>query len=363
MKIFGAPNRYIQGPGVLDRIGQVLDPLGDRLFVFADPMVLSIVGDRISRSLQNAGKTAIFETFGGECCYSEIHRLRDAAQKAGAQVIVGVGGGKAADTAKVLNAELDLPVVIVPTIASTDAPTSHKAVVYDETHAKVGVVAMKTGAAAIVIDTEIIARAPVRALVAGIGDAMSTRFEAEACWESGATNMFGGKSTRTALQLSRLCYEIIREKGEAAVQSVRNGTADDALEQVVEANVLLSGLGFESGGLAAAHGIHNGLTLIEEMNGSLHGEKVAFAVLAQLIMEKRDRPLLLDLLVFYRKIGLPTTLAELGLAKANRERLGVAVKKMCEPGSYIHNMPFVVDEKMVTDAILQADDLGRSFAA
>jgi glycerol dehydrogenase len=360
MKVFGAPNRYIQGRGVIDQIGQLLDPLGERLFVFGDRTVLSIVGERISRAVKVAGKTAEIATFEGECGYREISRLKALAEAACCQVIVGVGGGKAADTAKALSIQMELPVVIVPTIASTDAPTSHKAVIYDENHVKQGVIAMKTSPSMVLVDTEIIARAPVRSLVAGIGDALSTKFEAEACWESGATNMFGGKSGRAALHLSRLCYDIIREHAEQAVAAVKSKTANEALEQIVEANVLLSGLGFESGGLAAAHGIHNGLTLIEEMNGSLHGEKVAFAVLAQMIMEKRDHAEILDVLAFYRRIGLPASLAELGLETLDREKLGAAIRRMCEPGSYIHNMPFKVDEEMVLDAILQADRLGRT---
>lgn len=360
MKVFGAPNRYIQGRGVIDQIGRVLDPLGERLFVFGDRMVLSIVGERISRAVKAVGKIAEIAAFEGECCYPEISRLKALAEAAGSQVIVGVGGGKAADTAKALCIEMELPVVIVPTIASTDAPTSHKAVVYDENHVKQGVIAMKTSPTVVLVDTDIIARAPVRSLVAGIGDALSTKFEAEACCKSGASNMFGGKSGMAALHLSRLCYDIIREHAEQAVTAVKRKTVNEALEHIVEANILLSGLGFESGGLAAAHGIHNGLTLIEDMNGSLHGEKVAFAVLAQMIMEKRDHPEIFDIIAFYRRIGLPASLPELGLKTLDREKLGPAIRKICEPGSYIHNMPFKVDEEMVLDAIIQADNFGRS---
>jgi glycerol dehydrogenase len=359
MEVFGAPNRYIQGRGVIDQIGQLLAPLGERLFVFGDRMVLSLLRERISRAVKSAGKTAEIATFEGECCYSEISRLRALAQAAESQVIIGMGGGKAADTAKALSIEMELPAVIVPTIASTDAPTSHKAVIYDENHVKQGVIAMKTSPSVVLVDTEIIAQAPIRHLVAGIGDALSTKFETEACWKSGALNMFGGQSGRAALHLSRLCYDIIREKAEAAMAAVKSRTVNEALEHIVEANILLSGLGFESGGLAAAHGIHNGLTLIEAMNGSLHGEKVAFAVLAQMIMEKRDHAEVLDILAFYRRIGLPASLPELGLETLDMEKIEVATRRMCEPGSYIHNMPFKVDEKMVLEAILQADELGR----
>ena len=48
--------------------------------------------------------------------------------------------------------------------------------------------------------------------------------------------------------------------GVAAARDVEVDALTPALERVVEANTLLSGLGFESGGLCIAHAVHNGLT-------------------------------------------------------------------------------------------------------
>ena len=220
MRVFGAPRKYIQGPDVLDQAGQLLSPLGKRFFILGDEFVISLIGDRIGQSLTDAKKTVIIEKFGGECCYSEILRLKTVAQKYDADVIIGTGGGKAADTAKALNIELKLPVVVIPTIASTDAPTSHLAVVYDENHVKQEVLRMEAGPSMVLVDTGIIARAPVRSLIAGMGDALSSKFEAQACWESGAENMFGAKPCQAAIALAQLSYEIIRENGEAAKEAV-----------------------------------------------------------------------------------------------------------------------------------------------
>lgn len=361
MRVFGAPRKYIQGQNVLDQAGELLSSLGNRFFILGDDFVLSLVGDRISESLNNAEKKAIIEPFGGECCYSEINRLKAAAQKYHADVIVGAGGGKAADTAKALNIKLKLPVVVIPTVASTDAPTSHLAVVYNENHVKQGVLRMDAGPSLVLVDTGIIAGAPVRSLVAGMGDALSSKFEAEACWESGARNMFGGKPCRAALALSQLSYEIIRENGDAAKEAAENKSVTPALESVIEANILLSGLGFESGGLAAIHALHGGFTMIEEMDQMLHGEIVAFATLVQLALEKRERNVIANLSTFYNRIGLPTCLKDLGMKINDIGKLEQAIEKTCQPESYIHNMPFKIEPQAVMNSVLKIDELGSSL--
>jgi len=360
MNIFGAPSRYIQGSGVLDRMGEILSPLGDRFLAFGDETVLSIVGERVARALEGNNKLAIMETFGGECSYREIFRLKSVAQQSKAQAIVGIGGGKAADTTKALHMHLNLPIVIVPTIAATDAPTSHLLAIYDENHVIQEVLRMEGSPSIILVDSTVIAQAPVRFLVAGMGDALSTKFEAEACWKSGATNLFGGKPTQAALRLGQLAYEVIRESGEEAKVSVEHEEVTPAVEKVIEANILLSGLGFESGGLAAAHAIHAGFTLVEEMNQSFHGEKVAFGVLVQLVMEKREGNFIRDLIGFYRRVGLPTSLEQLGLREFRSDKIENVAKRACQEGSYIHNMPFEVDEKAVVEAIIEANSLMES---
>src|SRR4030067_1906236 len=345
MKIFVSPNRYIQGNGILDCLGEVLSPLGNRFFIFGDEIVLSIVGDMIASALKSVNKIFIIEKFQGECCYSEIFRWKAQAEKSTAEVIIGIGGGKPSDTTKALSIQLKLPIVIIPTIAATDAPTSHLVALYDENHVIKEVLRMEPPPPLVLVDTGVIARAPARFLVAGMGDALSTKFEAEACWKSGATNLFRAKPFNAALHLASLAYEIILEYGEEAKRSVENKEVTPALENVVEANILLSGLGFESGGLAAAHAVHAGFTLIQEMNQSLHGEKVAFGILVQLILENRELDFIKDLIRFYKRIGLPNSLKELGLKEFRLEQIERAANRICQEGSYIYNMPFKVDKQ------------------
>jgi glycerol dehydrogenase len=359
MKIFGSPSRYYQGPGIVDSLGEILNPFGTRFFILADPIVLPIVQKRITESLGMSQKIPIFEVFQGECSYPEIFRLKARAVESAAHVVIGIGGGKAIDTAKALNIHLNLPVVIIPTIAASDAAGTHAVVVYDENHVKLETIRMREGISCILVDTEIIARAPTRFLLAGMGDTLSTKFEAEACFRSGGKNLFGATPSEIALPVGQLAYEIIRKYGEEAKASADRKEVTPALEKVIEANLLLSGLGGACGGVAAAHAIYSGFSLIEEMRHSLHGELVAFGVLAQLVLENREGDFIADLIRFYKRVGLPATLEQLGLREVNRRKIETVARKVCEKGSFIHNMPFPVDEQMVLGAILKANSLAK----
>ncbi len=87
--------------------------------------------------------------------------------------------------------------------------------------------------------------------------------------------------TLSSLALARLCYDTLLEYGLQAKLAVEKKAVTLAVEAVVEANILLSGLGFESGGLAGAHAFHNGLTVLEASHAKLHGQKVAFGSLCR----------------------------------------------------------------------------------
>jgi glycerol dehydrogenase len=361
MRIFGSPFRYIQGAGVFGHLGNILAPLGERFLLVVDEMVRDTIGYRISDSLHRAGKHCHMVLFGGECCNSEIFRIIQQVGNESLDVIVGVGGGKTADTAKVLSIKLNLPVVIAPTIASNDAPTSHFAVIYNENHVYDHLEVMKLSPWYVVVDTEILVKAPSRFFVAGIGDAMATKFEAEASALSGANNYFEGQVAQTALALANLSWEIIRDKALAALEAVYAGIVNQAFEDVAEATILLSGLGFENGGLAAAHAISSGFTVLEQTQGALHGEMVAFGLLIQFILEERPEQFINEKLTFYKEIGLPITLAELGIEPPTSEKLVPAIEVICAPTSTIYNMPFEVKAEMVERAISKADLLGRGI--
>lgn len=357
--VFAAPGKYIQGRGAISRLGEVLGQLDSNSpLILADPVVPEIMGDALD---DVSGATHL--EFKGECSPEEIDRVARAASESGADAVVGIGGGKTMDTAKGVAHPAGLPLVIVPTIASTDAPTSSLSVVYDEDGAFKEYRFFGRNPDAVLVDTSVIARAPVRFLVAGIGDGLSTYFEADASSRTRKQTMAGGAPTQAALAIARLCYDTLLENGLAARLAVEQQAVTPAVEKVVEANTLLSGLGFESGGLAAAHSIHNGLTVLEGTHHYWHGEKVAFGVIAMLMLEDRPAEIVNELVDFCVEIGLPVTLQDIGLDGVSREELQRVAEAACAEGETIHNMPSEVHPDMVTDAMIAADVVGQQRRA
>lgn len=351
------PGKYIQGVGALGELPTLIDVLGKQGMILASPSV----NDKVLPSCGVAwrAKSIPLEVFCGECCENELARLSATLKQKHVDVLVGMGGGKTIDTAKIVADRADIPVIVIPTIASTDAPCSGCAVLYSKEGVFDSVLYQKANPAAVLVDVGIIAAAPTRFLVAGMGDALSTWFEARSCERTHSANECGGYGTKVGYGIARLCYDLLLSHGEAAKIASERHIVTPALEHIIEANILLSGIGFESAGLAAAHAIHNGLTALPETHAFYHGEKVAFGVLAGLQFTDAPKDEVATVFSFCRRVGLPTTLADIGLDKIDRKRLMVAAEKACEPGQSIHHEAGVVTPENVLHALLAADALGQ----
>ncbi len=351
------PARYVQGADALAQLGAELARFGEQGFALFDPFADDRFGDAFDRAC-DGHLQARRVRFGGECCDEEIARLARLALERLPDVVVGIGGGKTLDTAKALANTLGVPVAIVPTVASSDAPCSALSVIYTEHGEFKRYLPLPRNPDLVLVDTAIIARAPVRFLVAGIGDALATWFEAEECRVSGAANMSGRPGPQTAHALARFCYDTLLEYGPLAVEACRQKVVTPALERVVEANTLLSGLGFESGGLSAAHAIHNGLTALAGTHAYWHGEKVAFGTLAMLVLGDQPPALIERVFDFCEAVGLPTTLAAIGLPGVGDEDLLRAARLACATGESIHNASRPVTAEAVLAALRAADAIG-----
>ena len=364
LKVLQSPGKYVQGPNALHSIADYVKPLSDKAFVIADAFVFGLVEKIVDASAGKSGVQLTKATFEGECSQNEIKRLGELFAKSGAGIVVGIGGGKTLDAAKAVAYYGKVPIVVAPTIASTDAPTSALSVIYTDNGEFESYLLYPKNPDIVVMDTTIIANAPVRLFVAGMGDALATYFEARACTEAQKGTMAGGLTTLAAMSLATLCYETLLEEGLKAKFAVESKVSTKAVENIVEANTLLSGLGFESAGLAACHAIHNGLTVIEECHDMYHGEKVAFGVLVQLVLENSPLEEIEEVLEFSSSVGLPVTFAELGFeddAPNYHEKLKEAAQLSCAEGETIHNMPFKVTADDVYAAMITADRLGRTW--
>ncbi len=350
------PGQYLQGVGALSELPALIHSLGQHGLILASPSAARHALPQCGCDWAAAGIG--IDHFGGECCEDELGRLADVIAQGQIDVLVGMGGGKTIDTAKIAADRARIPVIVVPSIASTDAPCSGCAVLYSRDGVYETVFYQQANPAAVLVDVGVIAAAPTRFLVSGMGDALATWFEARSCDRTQSPNECGGLSTTVGLHIARLCYDTLLAYGAAAKAACDRQLVTPALEHIVEANILLSGLGFESAGLAAAHAIHNGLTGLAETHAYWHGEKVAFGVLAGLQLTDAPVDEVATVYAFCESVGLPTTLADIGLGGVDRAELLKAAALACAPGQSVHHEAGEMTPEKVLRAMLAADAVG-----
>ena len=383
-KAFICPTKYVQGEDELLNLGYFVKTFGKKALLIADPFALSLVKDKLEATAEKYKVEFVSagDIFKGECSRTVVAKLQEVAKANKCACTIGLGGGKAIDTSKCVAA--GNPLIICPTIAATDAPTSHSAVLYTDDHEFDDYAYFRQSPSVVLIDLNVIANAPSRFLVSGMGDALSTYFEARAnvksvsnvnaglpCGANRAKGSLLAYGTHTAFALAELCYKNLISDGYKAKVACDNHAVTQAFEKIVETNILLSGLGFESGGLAAAHAIHDGITIVHEIHmNNFHGEVVAFGTICQLILENAPEDELYEVLDFCDTVGLPVCLQDLMTSKKDgtvartsltEDELKAVAAKTCIPEESIHNMPFPVTEDMVVAAIKTADKIGREY--
>ena len=353
-----APQRYIQGPGVINHIGRYLSLLKvNRVGILASKRGLNTQGAQVADSLGARNIESVRAQFNGECSLQEIQAQVELLQDQKLDCLIAVGGGKVVDAGKSVAYRLDVPVVIVPTLASNDAPCSALSVLYTPEGKSDNVEYYPQNPALVVVDTDVVADAGERYLVAGMGDAMATWYEARVCFNNpAARNLLGARPTLASCAMGEICAHTLYEQGEAAALSVGANRNDEAVENVVEANTLLSGLGFESGGLAVAHALALAYTKIDVVHENyMHGEAVAMGLMAQLAMEQSDDAQ--RVAKFLARVGLPLHLQQFSLCPRHRSELDIVIEATMVK-EIAHNMPMPVTHDSLRQAILDAHDLG-----
>ncbi len=337
-----APAKVICGVGVLQTATAEIARLGSRPLIVAGDRTLKITQQHLQPLLEKQKLHIAAADYGADCCEASLKSLNRAAKEHKADVIIGMGGGKALDTAKLLAFQLKLPVVTVPTSAATCAAWSALSNVYSETGAFLYDVALSNCPDLLILDYELIVTAPQSTLVAGIGDAIAKWYEASVSSGNSQATL-----TIAAVQQARVLRDILFQKSATALKE----PGGEIWREVVDATVLLAGVIGGLGGAqcrtVAAHAVHNGLTHICG-HGSIHGDKVAYGILVQLRLEEMIQGNQLaasarqQLLKFYAEIGLPTKLADLGLGNIALSELQTAAEIALSPNSDIHRLPFTV---------------------
>jgi len=356
-----SPKKFVIGRGLLQQMHDYVKDFGDNAFIISDEFILQRVNDEAIAGLKQAGLKGASEKFNYECTEVEIKRLGALAEAQQANVIVGIGGGKTLDSAKAVAYYHKLPVILFPTIASTDAPCTALAVIYTEQGEFERYLFLPQNPDAVIADTSIIAAAPVRFFAAGVGDALATYFEARACYAADGVNLVLKKPSRTGLGLAQLCYQLLSENVDAAMDAVKNKVSTPALEQTIEATIYLSGVGAEAGGLAAAHAVNNGMSAVPDLHRAQHGEKVVFGLLTQLVLENAPRAEIDEVVRIIKVAGLPLTLQDMGLKTFVEAEWRKVAEIACADGDTMGNMPMELTVDDVYEAMVAANALAVRY--
>ena len=361
-RAFGCPQRYIQGPGEFRHVFEYGSEYGKRFLFLIDEGIYDMVLGMLAAIENKADCSYETVSFSGESCMEAVAELSALVATYHCDVLVGVGGGKVLDTAKLVADEVDMPRIIAPTSAASDAPAADWAAIYTPEGVHIGGRRTRRSTELVLVDSEVIAKAPARLFSAGIGDALATWFEAVACDRSSSPNCVtrGYRRTRAAMAVSKECFDILMQDGVAALRAVKAKTVTEAVENVIEANTLLSGMGFINGGLAAGHGIHSGLSEVPGGETSMHGEKVAFALLAQLVIENAPFSKIFEIMEFLHKVDLPVTIEQLGI-ECTPENLELIAEHTVERNPLIHHEPVAVSRELVKNAIIVANAYGHDY--
>ncbi|MBD2463258.1 iron-containing alcohol dehydrogenase family protein [Oscillatoria sp. FACHB-1407] len=348
-----APAQVMRGHQALAQAAEAIARLGQRPLVVGGDRTLALVKPFLQPVLESRSLQAAQASYGADCSEASLANLKDAITHHQADCIIGVGGGKALDAAKLLAYQAGLPIATVPTSGATCAAWTALSNVYSDQGAFLYDVALPHCPNLLVLDYDLVQTAPQRTLVAGIGDALAKWYEA---------SVSSGHSERTliigAVQQARVLRDILLQKSVAALRSPGSEVWRDVVDATVLMAGVIGGLGGAQCRTVAAHAVHNGLTHLLESHGTLHGEKVAYGILVQLRLEEMVQGNRLaatarqQLLKFYGEIGLPQTLDDLGLRDVRLSDLQRAATLACSPSSDIHRLPFEVTPTQLIAAMV-----------
>jgi len=343
-----APAQLLRGNGILSQLPQYLLRYGHKALVIAGKTASQVTASY----LKNTDLEIIYADAIADCSDANLAMLRQIVQQEKPQVIVGFGGGKVLDTAKLIAHQSKLPITTVPTTGATCAAWTALSNVYDPKGAFAYDVTLDRCPDLMIVDYDLIATAPKRTLVSGIGDAIAKWYE---------SSVSSGSSERTmviaAVQEARILRDILFQKSAEAIANPNSPVWREVVDATVCLAGAIGGIGGASCRTVAAHAVHNALTHLHQTHDTLHGEKVAYGILVQLRLEEFQGNQLAtssrhQLLKFYQEIGLPTSLADLGLSQVTLAELEQIAEIACQPNSDIHRLPFSVSPSQVLAAMV-----------
>jgi len=307
-----APARYVLASDATASLDRYLDRDTASAYVVGGDRAYAVARDDLDAALDRGGVDAEYAAFGGECCPAEIATHRSRIERTDPDVVIGVGGGKALDAAK-LAADGRCPVAAVPTSPATCAAWTALSIVYEADGTYRSGVPLSRPPELVVADLDVLVDAPARLFANGVLDAAAKHFETRLVGDpERPANRWGVRHAADAY------VEELRTCAKPAYEDVRAGKVTPVVEDAIE--TVLAGPGL-SGGLLSDRsyvGFAHVLCYVLLDYGSVrsrsyHGERVGYgvAVLQALSDDAAADPA--ELLAWSRSLGAGLSLRDLGV--------------------------------------------------
>jgi len=353
-----SPAQYINSKNIIEETGKYFLQWGNRVLISTGCKAWDSIKDKLTYSLNKYGIIWDKNIFIGESSNRNISLIKDKIKEIEANVMVAVGGGKSIDAAKVAAEECNLPIVCIPTIAATCAAVTAVSVIYSDDGIYERDIFLRTNPNLVLIDPMIIKQAPDIYMKAGILDAISKWFEGKAAVKN-IINM--DLFNQTALLIAKQLYENMSINAQRAMELTRSNEFNEVLNEVIDLNIYFAGmiqsLGPELARGGMAHAISNGLTVIEKSHELLHGIKVGYGIMIQLILENKNIKEIQKTLSFYKKINFKPSLRNLNI-EVNKDTINkIAEKTLIDP---LMKISFSnIKKAMIIEAIEKLEELAE----
>ena len=329
---------------------------GRRLLLVGGKRALAAGREKLLAALGGDICVVHTEVFTGHCTDAEALEVAALARTHRADILCGMGGGRAIDTVKAAGEYAGLPVFTFPTIAATCAAVTALSVVYNEDGTFNRLFYLGQPPVHAFIDTDILAKSPPKYLRAGMGDSLGKHVETAFCsrgsvWTHGDTL---GLSIAGGLMASMELH------GAAAMEEITAGQGGAALRHMALLNIVSVGcvslLVREEFNSALAHSLYYSLEGKPGMEDCLHGDVVAWGAAVQLALDgQMDKAR--AVLKLLRAIGTRCSLKEMG-ADTDSPSILSAIRE-AEHKPDMSFLPYPISADMILDAVLLVERMAE----
>lgn len=347
--------RFTIGEDAFDLFGSEMGKYGKKVVVIHGEKAWNASREYVVPALEKAGLDLVEAVlYGHEATYENLNRIMENENVQKADIILGVGGGKCLDTVKLAADKLGKPVFTVPSIASNCAPVTKISIMYHEDGSFCDIPVLNQAPVHCFINPRIIMAAPIRFLIAGIGDAMAKHVESSWSAKAGESLDYGSEFGITA---GKMCFYPFLKEAQPALEDFKNGVVSEALENTILNVVVSPGIvsvavhPYYNGGVA--HSLFYGLTSRSHIEKNhLHGEVVSYGTLVNLMVDE-DYEKLKPTWELNKAIGLPICLSDLELEKD--DPLNDVLELTLANQELVHT-PYPVTKELIRNAILKLED-------